>query len=123
MKLYEYRTDGARVMWRETASTVVLWRDAVSTGASMSMTAKAAGILTEGWRTMTPAEVNAWCFGAKAIPPGIPADDWQGMHTVAAKRAVVAEDHVRCLQTELAALKARDIRICLHCGREQETTK
>jgi hypothetical protein len=123
MKLYEYRTDGTRVLWRETASTVVLWRDAVSTGNSMSMTAKAAGILTEGWRTMTPAEVNAWCFGAKAIPAGIPDDDWQGMYNVAAKRAVLAEAEVRSLQTALAALKARDIRICLHCGREQEGVK
>jgi len=54
---------------------------------------------------------------------GIPDDDWQGMYTVAAKRAVEAEQHVRRLQTELAALKARDIRICLHCGREQEGVK
>jgi hypothetical protein len=54
---------------------------------------------------------------------GIPDDDWQGMYNVAAKRAVVAEAEVRSLQTALAALKARDIRICLHCGREQEGVK
>ena len=46
----------------------------------------------------------------------IPADDWR-------KCAVAAEAEVRSLQTALAALKARDIRICLHCGRVQETTK
>jgi hypothetical protein len=105
MKLYEYRTDGTRVLWRETASTVVLWRDSVSAGVSMSMSAKAAGILTEGWRTMTPAEVNAWCHGAKAIPPGIPDDDWQGMYHVAAKRAQEWEDKAKALQAELDKLK------------------
>ena len=51
---------------------------------------------------------------------GIDDDDWQGMYHVAAKRAVAAEDHVRCLQAELADLKGRDVRVCLHCGREQE---
>lgn len=51
---------------------------------------------------------------------GIPDDDWQGMYHVAAKRAQAAEDKIRCLQAELADLKGRDIRVCLHCGREQE---
>lgn len=106
MKLYEYRTDGKRVLWRETAKTAVLWADAVSAGIRMKMNAKGAAIFTDGWRTLTRAETLAWCYGSKAIPPGIPADDWQGMYRVAAARAEAAEAEVRRLADRIDELEA-----------------
>ena len=50
----------------------------------------------------------------------IPDDDWKGMYHIAARRAVAAEDRIRCLIAELDAYRGRDTRVCLHCGRAQE---
>ena len=36
---------------------------------------------------------------------GIPAEDWQGMHTIAAKRAQEWEGKAKALQAELDKLK------------------
>lgn len=64
------------------------------------------------------ADASRDCVAHAAGP--FTTDDWQGMYHVAAKRAATAEVRIRCLQAELADLKGRDVRVCLHCGREQE---
>ncbi len=119
----EHKTNGQDVIVLRGNGSAFHWVDAASCGVEVSGEWAATATAGPEWRTMSEAEAWAWlCMVPKRID-GIPDDDWQGMYHIAAKRAVEAEQHVRRLQTELAALKARDIRICLHCGRVQEGVK
>lgn len=115
MKIGEYRTNGLAVVWMWTEFVALFWKDEHTSSVEIHLTPASHDAFNR-WRLMTITEATAWCHGGKAIPAGIPDDDWR-------KRAVLAEAEVRSLQTALAALKARDIRICLRCGREQEGVK
>jgi hypothetical protein len=104
MKIGEYRTNGQAVVWMWTEFVALFWKDEHTSSSEIHLTPASHDAFNQ-WRLMTIVEATAWCHGAKAIPPGIPADDWQGMYHVAAKWAQEWEDKAKALQAELDNLK------------------
>jgi hypothetical protein len=104
-----YRTNGKEVILLQGTGVAVHWIDEASPGSDVDEAWAVKAAFTSGWREMDKRESCKWQREMPRRVPGIPADDWQGMYHVAAKRAQVAEDALAAVRKAVQASEVKPL--------------